>query len=274
VREGWDKTIDWEVLSLLHECDPLRVDAEKELKQPAGAGELDHALQMKAQAAALRVALSRVEVPTGLMSRLMKVPAQLSSRWYHREIGWRDAAVFVLMAGIAWGVYFGRAFWDDYRHERNLATATNEVAQLHFDQVSEIARTGNVEVLVSALRKARPNSWTAVYQPQDGVTLEGGGTTELDGHPVYFTKYKRNGKEYTLYQLGEDEFGLADDFGHRWKHVDGPGGRVVVEAWPDDIGLPCGWMLVSKEGEEVTAKDLVKRSGATRWGPPTANVSF
>jgi hypothetical protein len=272
MTNGQDKP-DWEILGLLPAHDPLRAQAEQALPS-AAPEERARAEQLKAEGETLRAALARVDVPLGLKAALLRIPARIRRVWWRWDLGWRQAAAIVLLAGLAWASYVGHGWWRAHEQENHLASVISQIARLHVDRQPQV-ETGDTTYLITALRKPAYDVRATVMEPQNDVKLLGGGSLELDGHTIYFAKYRQGGRLFTLYQIDTDEFGLAEDFTHRLESVAGPGGRVTVEAWPMTWSRGPGespdprsaWFLVSNSpdlGQFVSAKEIVQINGPCR----------
>ncbi|MBI3891649.1 MAG: hypothetical protein HY303_08995, partial [Candidatus Wallbacteria bacterium] len=205
--------------SLLPADDPVRRQLEQDV---AGSGEWAQRewLDLIREDEALRITLRQVEVPPGLMTRLLLIPAQVPEiqqtqasrwlRWLHDlRAGWSKrslAAAFLAVAVVA------AVFWRvDYlpHEERRVETLALLAMQDHLNENNLAVRSSEPRKVENELanRLGFP-----VQLPELGsrFTLVGGRPCHLGGHLVAFTLWRvPGGGISSLFQFRLSDFGLA-----------------------------------------------------------------
>ncbi|MCH7797997.1 MAG: hypothetical protein IID28_06070 [Planctomycetes bacterium] len=192
---------------LLPEDDPRRLEILQQLDDADRRTQLAWADRLR-ESERLRLALRHVEVPGGLEQRLLGIPASVRRPWWKwRLTGWRSAAA------LAAAVITTAAFVTLLRTSATgtIADAASRLAALAIDDhagrpVLSVASADPREV-EARLTTTAP---FAVRVPalDDPYTLLGGRVCSFGSRPIVYTRWRKDNRDHSLYQVRLADFGL------------------------------------------------------------------
>jgi hypothetical protein len=188
-----------------------------------------------------RIELRRVPPPAGLEDRLLSLPGEhaLQRRPILRWAVTAAAAALVLICvGIA---YFFVNGGNTGRRVREIGIAAIANHAVHEPLTIE---THDRSALLASLG---PQVHFRAMLPKlsEGFKLMGGRKCSLDDRPVIYTRWERDGYEYSLCLFCPKDFGLPNEFPRRTVVPGGGEGKGTYEAlvWAED---GCAYVLVAE----------------------------
>ncbi len=257
--EGSGLDLEMETAALLAKGDRLKERWEERVGASAELGAQWNA--MVAEGEKLRAGLRNVEVPAELQARLMAQAESLVTRetgkrgrigmrGISRPVRWMAAAAAVVIC-----VFVGRNGLEMYAQARDVRglEAIGAMAAANLESPSGMVLASSDERAVESALAAQHTEMKPMVMNYrlKGTRLLGGGVTTLGGHRTLFTRWERNGQQFTLYQFVPGEYQLREEFAAHeealamgGKGAGGGGGAGRSWYWSDP-GNHCGWALLT-----------------------------
>ena len=205
-------------------------------------------------------------MPAGLEQRLLQIPQEvlvdLSPRAVSRKArGWGGlrwpvlyypaglthvAASLIFLVGLA-----AYLLWPtDWRPSPLSASLANEIArravEIHESPGTPQLASSDVAHLEKTLADYKLPFQVVFFNPEQKMTLRGGGVCDFEGAPAVYTRWQADGVNYTVYQFEGTKLGIPDlfppttavprDLWHGSHHY-----RVVIWRGPDE---QSNWAVV------------------------------
>jgi len=214
----------------------------------------------------LSAEFSRLDVPPNLQARLMQIAAPpvapKRAGWMNIQISWKHLLGGAVAAAILAGAYFlfepkpARMVALDDSFADEIGT---QAVQTHESQTPLQITNTDPHVVETALTQDKMPFPVAVLQPNFHLDLVGGGTCDMAGTPAVYTRWRKDGDNYTLLEFDGRRIGIPAEF---YRRIDVPQKlwhdthhyRVVL--WPGNSG-ECTWALVL---ESDNAKDAFSQA--------------
>ncbi|HDZ22143.1 hypothetical protein LCGC14_0302130 [marine sediment metagenome] len=218
----------------------------------------------------LRVELPRVSVSVGLEERLLAIPEEFSlSRRSLRRWSITAAAGLVLVCGGLAVLFLSGRGPTQRIHQIGLTAIGDHM----FGQQLTI-ETSDEPALIAALK---PQVHFDIKLPQlgQGFHLLGGRKCSFGRHTAVYTRWERDGYEYSLYQFCPKDFGLPREFSRRTVVSDdgGTDGECDALIWTEN---DCAYVLVAKRDAFVpnlTVRASESDKDASTWGAAHASAA-
>jgi len=209
-------------VAALPPSDPQRLDVVREVVA-AGPWAQREWVELIAGDERIRMDLQRVDVPSTLSGRLMQIPDESHSgsgddaaihagaAGAPSVIGritrspWLRVAAVVVLAVAVWATIRPGGATDEVR--QRLGTLGVLAVDHHLINHPMHILTTSTEELNDRIA-GRLHYRTEIPELGDGYALEGAAICKLGGHPVVCTRWKHDGRNYTLYQYCTRDFRL------------------------------------------------------------------
>jgi len=260
MNEHLSDTPEWLECAMLPAEDPQRIAFARQVAAANDAALRDAWERETALTDALLTTLPKVQVPTGLEEKLVRIADAPATPARSGFRGWKIAAALFLMAGlIAVASIWMRGDATPPTLAPALSRSLASMAVMNANTTPDIASPD------AAVVKAKLESYgfdfpVLILQPLEGTNLLGGGKADFAGTKAVYTKWESSGFHYTLYEFNGKNVGapplfstVREDPQDLWRGNE----HYAVVLFPGSGGKCC-WALVmdKQEAPNVFARYL------------------